>query len=72
MRRVVSLFLPTWPTDRLRRHGRAAWPVQQPPVGQPFVTRAHDGRRTVIAAADAAARAQGLRPGLSWFLHGFF
>jgi len=22
MRRVVSLFLPTWPTDRLRRHGQ--------------------------------------------------
>ena len=59
MRRVVSLFLPTWPTDRLRRHGHAAWPVQQP-----LVTRAHDGRRTVIAAADAAARALGLRPGM--------
>ena len=59
MRRVVSLFLPTWPTDRLRRHGRAAWPVQQP-----LVTRAHDGRRTVIAAADAAARALGLRPAM--------
>ncbi len=57
MHRVVSLFLPTWPTDRLRRHGHAAWPV-----GQPLVTRAHDGRRSVIAAACTAARTQGLRP----------
>ncbi len=56
MRRVVSLFLPTWPTDRLRRHGQAALPV-----AQPLVTRAHDGRRMVIAAADAAAWRQGLR-----------
>ena len=59
MRRVVSLFLPTWPTDRLRRHGRAAWPVQQP-----FVTRAHDGRRSVIAAANTAARVLGLHPAM--------
>lgn len=27
-----------------------------------MVTRAHDGRRMVIAAADAAARTHGLRP----------
>lgn len=60
MRRVVSLFLPTWPTDRLRRHGHAALPVVQP-----LVTRAHDGRRTVIGAVDAAARTQGLRPAMS-------
>ena len=32
---------------------------------QPLVTRAHDGRRMVIAAADAAARTLGLRPGMS-------
>jgi len=57
MRRVVSLFLPTWPTDRLRRHGHAGLPADQP-----LVTRAHDGRRVVIAAADTAARIQGLRP----------
>ena len=59
MPRVASLFLPAWPTDRLRRHGRAALPV-----GQPFATRAHDGRRSVVAAADMAARAQGVRPGM--------
>jgi len=59
MRRVVSLFLPTWPTDRLRRHGHAGLPVEQP-----LITRAHDGRRMVIAAADAAAWRQGLRPAM--------
>ena len=57
MRRVVSLFLPTWPTDRLRRHGHVGLPV-----AQPLVTRAHDGRRMVIAAVDTAARREGLRP----------
>ena len=57
MRRVVSLFLPTWPTDRLRRRGHAALPAQRP-----LVTCAHEGGRRVIAAADAAAREQGLRP----------
>lgn len=31
---------------------------------QSLVTRAHDGRRSVIAAADAAARALGLHPGM--------
>jgi len=59
MRRVVSLFLPTWPTDRLRRHGHAGLPVEQP-----LVTRAHDGQRMAVAAADAAARALGLRPAM--------
>jgi len=34
------------------------------PVAQPLVTRAHDGRRMVIAAADAAARTLGLRPAM--------
>jgi protein ImuB len=60
MRRVVSVWLPTWPTDRLRRHR----PADMPPQGSPLVTAAHDGRRRMVAAADAAARALGLRPGL--------
>ncbi|MGH7210680.1 MAG: Y-family DNA polymerase, partial [Acetobacteraceae bacterium] len=55
MRRVVSLFLPTWPTDRLRR--RSALPAETP-----VVTRAHDGRRLVVAAPDAAALRLGLHP----------
>ena len=59
MRRVVSLWLPFWPTDRLRRHAYSALPVEAA-----LVTRDHDGRRMVIAAADAAGRALGLRPGM--------
>lgn len=33
MRRVVSLSLPTWPTDRLRRTAGTA----APPPGEPLV-----------------------------------
>jgi protein ImuB len=57
MRRVVSLFLPTFPTDRLRRAGQWA--------DGPLVTRLHDGRKMVIAAADDAAQALGLHPGMA-------
>jgi len=57
MRRVVSLWLPFWPTERLRRHNAA------PPADIPLVTRIHDGRRMVIGAACPAAQALGLRAG---------
>ncbi len=56
MRRVISLWLPTFATDRLRL-------TKQALPADPLVTRHHDGRRTVIASADAAAQALGLRPG---------
>jgi protein ImuB len=60
MRRVVSLWLPTWPTDRLRRmRSDAVLPVEAP-----LVTRAHDGRRLAVAAANRTALALGLRPGM--------
>ncbi len=60
MRRVVSLYLPDWPTDRLRRMaGDAA-----PPADVPLVMIGRDGSRRVVTAADAAARAAGLRPGM--------
>ena len=42
MRRVVSLWLPTWPTDRLRKQDAL-------PDGA-LVTAMHDGRKRVIAA----------------------
>lgn len=58
MRRVVSVWFPMLPTDRLRRSPGA------PPAEMPLVTRAHDGGRQVVAAADRAALALGLRPGL--------
>src|SRR5258708_6272374 len=60
MRRVVSLFLPTWSTDRVRRKlGSAA-----PPADAPLVLIGRDGRRRVILAADAAAQRAGLRVGM--------
>lgn len=61
MRRVVSAYLPTWPTDRLRRTLRHS----APPTDRPFVTALHDGRRRIVAAVDMAARAVGLAPGMA-------
>ena len=58
MRRVVSLWLPYWPIDRLRRHDASL------PADGPLVTRLHDGRRMVIAAACSAARELGLHAGM--------
>ncbi|TPI10296.1 DNA polymerase Y family protein [Mesorhizobium sp. B4-1-3] len=60
MARVVSLFLPTWPTDKARRKaGNAA-----PPAEVPLVLIGRDKNRRVVLAADAAALAAGLRPGM--------
>ncbi|MBZ9848067.1 DNA polymerase Y family protein [Mesorhizobium sp. CA14] len=60
MARVVSLFLPTWPTDRVRRKaGNAA-----PPAEVPLVLIGRDKNRRVVLAADAAALAAGLQPGM--------
>ena len=64
MRRVVSVWLPHWPTDRLRR-SRPSTPLDQPGPDQPVVTARHDGRRRVAAAADLAAQALGLRIGMA-------
>ncbi|MBB3890571.1 protein ImuB [Phenylobacterium haematophilum] len=61
MKRVVSLFLPSWSTDRRRRAlGSAA-----PPVETPLVLVGREGRKRVVTATDAAARACGLRPGMA-------
>lgn len=59
MRRVISVFLPSWPTDRLRRSSHAAMPPDEP-----LITAMHDGRRQVIAGVDRAARSVGLLPGM--------
>lgn len=56
MRRVVSLWLPTWATDRLRK--------QDALPDAALVTATHDGRKRVIAAVDAAAAQSGLYPGM--------
>ena len=57
MRRVVSLYLPTWPADRIRRRRGA------PPSDEPLVTVMTEGSRRLIGAVDQAAHALSLRPG---------
>jgi protein ImuB len=60
MQRVISLFLPTWSTDRVRRTlGDAA-----PPRDAPLVLTARDGQRRVVLAADRAAQRAGLHVGM--------
>ena len=55
MPRVVSLFLPSWPTDRLRRKlGEMAPPAEAPLA---LIGR-EGGRRVVLAAQGQAAVAQ--------------
>jgi protein ImuB len=54
MRRVVSLWLPHWPTDRIRRR------YGEPPRDEPLVTAATTGSRRTIAAACPTAEALGL------------
>lgn len=57
MTRVVSLFLPSWSTDRVRRKaGDAA-----PPAEAPLVLIGREGSRRLVMATDAAAQAAGLR-----------
>ena len=58
MRRVISVWFPTFPIDRLQRIGAG------PPDGGPFVTSMHDGRRRVVTAAGAAAQAIGIMSGM--------
>lgn len=60
MARVVSLFLPRWPTDRLRR----LRPDVAPPADRPLVLAGQRGAKRVIVAADRAALRAGLRPGM--------
>ena len=58
MRRVVSLYLPTWPTDRIRRR------TGEPPRDEPLVTVHTVGSRRAVRAAGAAAPAAGLHVGM--------
>lgn len=60
MPRVVSLFFPAWPTDRLRR----AMGQSAPSAETPIVMLDRQGIRRLVLAADAAARAAGLRVGM--------
>jgi protein ImuB len=60
MPRVVSIYLPTWPTDRLRRRlGDAA-----PDPALPLVLVGQTGSRREVAAANLVALQAGLRVGM--------
>jgi len=59
MRRVVSLYLPTWPTDRIRRR------TGEPPRHEPLVTVHTVGSRRVVRAVCAAAQELGLHSGMA-------
>lgn len=60
MARVVSLFLPTWPTDRFRRQAGDAAPSAETPL----VLVGRQGNRRVVTAADLAAQSMGVRVGM--------
>lgn len=59
MRRVVSLYLPTWPTDRIRRRNGG------PPPHEPLVTVHAIGSRRLVRAACATAQGLGLHAGMA-------
>jgi len=61
MPRAVSLYLPVWPADRLRRQLGTAAPLPK----KPLVFAGQDGGRRTVVAANPAALALGLHPGLA-------
>jgi len=69
MRRVMYVFLPSWPIDRLRRNnsipslasGISADALRGEP---PFATVTASGGRRLLAALNPAAAAAGLAPGM--------
>src|ERR1700712_4788164 len=60
MSRVVSIYLPNWPTDRLRRKMGAA----APDAAVPLVLVGQARRQRQVTAANAAALKAGLRVGM--------
>src|SRR3546814_17931791 len=64
MRRVVSLFLPHWSTDRLRRKTGKPRPDAAIPA-RPLVTAIPDHGRRIVAATFADARALGIVAGMT-------
>jgi protein ImuB len=61
MPRVISLYLPFWPVDRLRRQLGATAPVPE----KPLVFAGQDGSCRIVVAANPAALALGLAPSLA-------
>jgi protein ImuB len=60
MSRVISIYLPNWPIDRLRRRMAA----EAPDVAVPLVLVGQAGRRQEVTAASPAALRAGLRVGM--------
>ena len=60
MRRVVSIYLPSWPTDRLtKKLGSNA-----PQADAPLILAGRDGNRRIVTAANRVALTAGLRTGM--------
>jgi protein ImuB len=60
MRRVISLYLPHWPSDRLRRMRR-----EVAARDKPLVTAMVQGQRRILASVDEAAVRVGLSVGMT-------
>src|SRR5919108_1105885 len=63
MRRVMSLWLPHFATDRIHRRRARGGPA--PGGGTGLVPAVATSGRAVVATVDAAAAANGVAPGLS-------
>jgi protein ImuB len=65
--RVVSLFLPDWPIDRLRLQRAAGHKVdaETRPPETPLILAQRIGNRRIVHALNNAARAAGLKPGMA-------
>jgi protein ImuB len=60
MRRVISLYLPHWPSDRLRRMRR-----EFAARDKPLVTAMMQGQRRILASVDEAAARLGVSIGMT-------
>src|ERR1700722_16786954 len=75
MRRGVSVWFPTLPTDRIRRQGSGHQgigrqsgfpPDTASPPDAAIVTATQDGNRRILAAVDKAAASLGLNIGMTF------
>lgn len=65
MARIVSVFLPFWPAERVRRKQAAGPPGAPPDPAHPLVLLVKEEGALRLKACDAQARALGLTPGLT-------
>ena len=63
-RRILALWFPRLPTDRLQRYARASQNFRASPDAAPLVIAAKTGNALRITACDARAVSLGLRPGM--------